>query len=126
MKSSNAGNLLPMLSVTVLFFMWGFITSLNDILIPYLKGVYSLTHFEANIVQFAFFIAYFVGSSVFYLLSKKGLDTISLYGYKSTLVIGLLVACFACILFALSAYFEMGFAFFLIALFSLGLARKFM
>lgn len=126
MKSSNAGNLLPMLSVTVLFFMWGFITSLNDILIPYLKGVYSLTHFEANIVQFAFFIAYFVGSSVFYLLSKKGLDTISLYGYKSTLVIGLLVACFACSLFALSAYFEMGFAFFLIALFSLGLGLTFL
>ena len=65
MKTSQMKNLLPMLSVTILFFMWGFITSLNDILIPYLKSVYSLTHFEANIVQFAFFIAYFVGSLIF-------------------------------------------------------------
>lgn len=119
-------NLLPMLSVTILFFMWGFITSLNDILIPYLKSVYSLTHFEANIVQFAFFIAYFAGSLVFYLLSKKGKDTISLWGYKTTLVIGLVIASIACSVFALSAYLEMGFGVFLMALFMLGLGLTFL
>lgn len=119
-------NLLPMLSVTILFFMWGFITSLNDILIPYLKSVYSLTHFEANIVQFAFFIAYFAGSLIFYLLSKKGKDTISLWGYKTTLVIGLVIASIACSVFALSAYLEMGFGVFLMALFMLGLGLTFL
>ena len=126
MKTSQMKNLLPMLSVTILFFMWGFITSLNDILIPYLKSVYSLTHFEANIVQFAFFIAYFVGSLIFYLLSKKGKDTITLWGYKATLVIGLVVSSIACCVFALSAYLEMGFGVFLMALFMLGLGLTFL
>ena len=126
MKTNKIGKMLPMFSVTLLFFMWGFITSLNDILIPYLKSVYSLSHFEANIVQFAFFIAYFVGSFIFYLLSKKGKDTISLYGYKTTLVIGLLVSSVACCVFALSAYLEMGCGVFLIALFMLGLGLTFL
>ncbi|MEE1097606.1 MAG: sugar MFS transporter [Bacteroidales bacterium] len=126
MKTNKIGKMLPMFSVTLLFFMWGFITSLNDILIPYLKSVYSLSHFEANIVQFAFFIAYFVGSFIFYLLSKKGKDTISLYGYKTTLVIGLLVSSVACSVFALSAYLEMGFGVFLMALFMLGLGLTFL
>lgn len=125
METNKSKSYVPMLSVTVLFFMWGFITSLNDILIPYLKSVYSLSHFEANIVQFAFFIAYFVGSLVFYLLSKKGKDTISLYGYKTTLVIGLMTASVACLIFALSAYLQMGFAVFLAALFLLGLGLTF-
>ena len=71
MKQKN-NNLIPMISITVLFFMWGFITSLNDILIPYFKGVYVLSHFEANIVQLAFFIAYFFGSLAFFLLAKTG------------------------------------------------------
>lgn len=126
MKTSKTKSLLPMLSVTVLFFMWGFITSLNDILIPYLKGVYSLSHFEANIVQFAFFIAYFFGSLGFYLLSKKGKDPITLYGYKTTLVIGLLIASLACSIFALSAYGQMGFGVFLATLFFLGLGLTFL
>lgn len=126
METNKSKSYVPMLSVTVLFFMWGFITSLNDILIPYLKSVYSLSHFEANIVQFAFFIAYFVGSLVFYLLSKKGKDTISLYGYKTTLVIGLMTASAACLIFALSAYLQMGFAVFLAALFLLGLGLTFL
>ncbi|MCI6963413.1 MAG: MFS transporter, partial [Bacteroidales bacterium] len=126
METNKSKSYVPMLSVTVLFFMWGFITSLNDILIPYLKSVYSLSHFEANIVQFAFFIAYFVGSLVFYLLSKKGKDTISLYGYKTTLVIGLMTASVACLIFALSAYLQMGFAVFLAALFLLGLGLTFL
>ena len=41
--------------LTMLFFMWGFITCLNDILIPYLKAVFELNYFEAMLIQFAFF-----------------------------------------------------------------------
>ncbi len=126
MTTSKSKSILPMISVTVLFFMWGFITSLNDILIPYLKGVYSLSHFEANIVQFAFFIAYFFGSIAFYLLSKSGKDTISRYGYKTTLVIGLVIASIACFIFAMSAKLQMGFGVFLSALFILGLGLTFL
>jgi FHS family L-fucose permease-like MFS transporter len=96
-------SLIPMISITVLFFMWGFITSLNDILIPYFKGVYHLSHFEANIVQFAFFIAYFVGSFIFYFWTKTKKDPIHKYGYKITLVIGLVIAAIACFCFAMIA-----------------------
>ena len=48
--------------LTSLFFMWGFITCLNDILITYLKGVFSLNYTQAMLVQFCFFGAYFIAS----------------------------------------------------------------
>ena len=44
--------------LTTLFFMWGGLTSLNDVLIPHLKGIFSLSYFEAMLVQFCFFGAY--------------------------------------------------------------------
>ena len=47
-----------LVALTTLFFMWGFITCLNDILIPYLKGVFDLSQFEATLVQLAFFFAH--------------------------------------------------------------------
>lgn len=115
-----------MISITVLFFMWGFITSLNDILIPYFKMAYSLSHFEANIVQLAFFIAYFFGSLGFFFLAKKGLDPIHKYGYKRTLEIGLYVAAIACFLFSFAAILNLGFGFFLSALFLLGIGLTFL
>jgi len=119
-------NLIPMISITVLFFMWGFITSLNDILIPYFKAAYSLSHFKANIVQLAFFIAYFFGSLGFFFLAKKGLDPIHKYGYKSTLEIGLYIAAIACIFFSFAAKLNLGFGFFLSALFLLGIGLTFL
>ena len=48
--------------LTSLFFIWGFITCLNDILIPHLKAVFTLSYAQAMLVQFCFFIAYFVAS----------------------------------------------------------------
>ncbi|MBR4970979.1 MAG: hypothetical protein IKY58_04310, partial [Paludibacteraceae bacterium] len=56
-----------LVTLTTLFFMWGFITCLNDILIPYLKEIFELTHFQSNLVQLAFFLAYFI-ISLFYLV----------------------------------------------------------
>jgi FHS family L-fucose permease-like MFS transporter len=125
-NTKQTSGLLPMISVTILFFMWGFITSLNDILIPYLKGVYTLSHFVANIVQFAFFIAYFIGSIGFFLLSKRGKDPITLWGYKYTLVMGLVIAAIACFAFAMVASVKTQFGYFLIPLFVLGLGLTFL
>lgn len=122
----KSNSLIPMISITVLFFMWGFITSLNDILIPYFKMAYSLSHFEANIVQLAFFIAYFFGSLGFFFLAKKGLDPIHKYGYKRTLEIGLYVAAIACFLFSFAAMLNLDFGFFLSALFLLGIGLTFL
>ena len=53
---------LPMVVLTTLFFMWGFMTVMNDVLIPHLKAVFTLSYAQSMLVQFAFFGAYFVGS----------------------------------------------------------------
>jgi MFS transporter, FHS family, L-fucose permease len=77
---------------TVLFFMWGFLTCLNDILIPHLKGIFSLNYGQALLVQFAFFSSYFV----FALPSGKLVDW---RGYKQSMVIGLIVMAAGALLF---------------------------
>src|SRR5580700_120539 len=73
----------PLATVTTLFFMWGFLTCLNDILVPHLKSIFDLTYFRVMLIQFAFFGAYFV----FSLPSAKIIDWI---GYQRSMVVGLL------------------------------------
>src|SRR5271155_4987926 len=68
--------------VTALFFMWGFITVLNDILVPHLKTVFDLTYAEVMLIQFSFFSAYFI----FSMPAGKLVDWV---GYKKTMVAGL-------------------------------------
>lgn len=126
MTTEKQNSIIPMISVTVLFFIWGFITSLNDVLIPFLKNVYSLSHFEANIIQFAFFGAYFVGAFIFFLFSLKGKDPITKIGYKNTLIIGLIIAAIACFLFAMTAKNNLPFTTFLLTLFLLGIGLTFL
>jgi FHS family L-fucose permease-like MFS transporter len=110
----------PITAITTLFFMWGFITCLNDILIPYLKGVFELSYFQANLVQFAFFGAYFIGSLIYYFISIRSGDPIGRIGYKKSLVLGLSVAAIGCLLFVPAAQL-LEYGFFLAALFCLGL-----
>lgn len=82
--------------VTTLFFMWGFLTALNDILVPHLKSIFDLTYAKVMLIQFAFFSAYFV----FSIPSGKVVDAI---GYKRTMVLGLLVMALGAILFVPAA-----------------------
>lgn len=78
--------------VTVLFFLWGFITVLVDSLIPRLKDVFELSYFQAGLVQFAFFAAYFFFSvPAGWLLSK--------IGYQKGVVLGLSIMAIGCLLF---------------------------
>ena len=72
----------PLAIVTTLFFMWGLLTSLNDVLIPHLKSIFDLGYASAMLVQFAFFSAYFLFSIPW----SKIVDTI---GYQRTMVAGL-------------------------------------
>lgn len=106
--------------ITSLFFMWGFITVLNDILIPYLKAVFELTYFEAMLVQFSFFGAYFIGGLLYFIVSVKFGDPINKIGYKNGIIIGLGISAFGTALFFPAAQFVM-YGFFLSALFVLGL-----
>ncbi len=95
----RTGNLFAFISVTSLFFMWGFITCMNDLLIPKFKADFSLTQLQANLVQFAFFGAYFVVSLAYFLISAAKGDPINKIGYKNGLVLGLVVAGIGCLLF---------------------------
>ena len=82
----------PLAIVTSLFFMWGFLTCLNDILIPHLKSIFDLDYARVMLVQFAFFSAYFLFSIPW----SKVVNTI---GYQTTMVIGLLTMAVGAFLF---------------------------
>jgi FHS family L-fucose permease-like MFS transporter len=78
--------------MTSLFFMWGFMTVFNDILIPRFKEAFTLDYFHAMLVQFAFFGAYFTGALIYFVISATTGDPIAKIGYKNGVVIGLLIS----------------------------------
>jgi FHS family L-fucose permease-like MFS transporter len=78
--------------VTSLFFMWGFVTVLNDVLVPHLKSIFDLNYARASLIQLAFFLSYFL----FSIPSAKLIDTI---GYKRTMVVGLWIMGLGALLF---------------------------
>ena len=82
----------PLAVVTTLFFMWGFLTCLNDILVPHLKSIFDLSYARVMLVQFAFFSAYF-------LFSIPWSRVVNKIGYQRTMVVGLLTMAFGSFLF---------------------------
>ena len=100
------------IAMTCLFFFWGFITVLNDILIPFLKDSFNLNYTQAMLVQFCFFGAYFIVSP----FAGKLIDKV---GYQQGIVLGLLTTAVGCVLFypsaELNVYVLFLFAFFVLA-----------
>jgi MFS transporter, FHS family, L-fucose permease len=86
----------PLAVVTSLFFMWGFLTSLNDILVPHLKSIFDLSYAQVMLVQFSFFSAYFLFSVAW----SRIVNTI---GYQRTMVVGLLTMACGALLFVPAA-----------------------
>src|ERR1700726_3195909 len=86
----------PLAVVTTLFFMWGFLTCLNDILVPHLKPIFDLNYARVMLIQFAFFGAYFI----FSLPSARIVDWI---GYQRSMVVGLLTLGLGAFLFVPAA-----------------------
>jgi FHS family L-fucose permease-like MFS transporter len=79
-------------ALTSLFFMWGFITCLNDILIPHLKAVFTLNYTQSMLIQFCFFAAYFI-------MSLPSGAIIEKIGYKKGICTGLVIAGLGCLIF---------------------------
>ncbi|TPG61738.1 sugar MFS transporter [Hymenobacter nivis] len=79
-------------AVTTLFFLWGFITCLNDILIPYLKAIFQLSYAQANLINLCFFGAYF-------LMSIPAGKVVARVGYKRGMLLGFVVAAVGAFLF---------------------------
>src|ERR1700739_270523 len=87
----------PLAIVTTLFFMWGFLTCLNDILVPHLKAIFALSFAQVMLVQFAFFSAYF-------LFSVPWSKIVNRIGYQRTMVAGLLTMAVGALLFVPAAF----------------------
>ena len=117
--SDNKGNFtIPLIILTTLFFMWGFITCMNDILIPYLQGIFKLTPAQAGFIQSAFFGAYFFISLGYFLISVNLGDPLARIGYKNGIIMGLVTAAVGCALFYPAAESKL-YGVFLLALFVL-------
>ena len=111
MHNQNQSYRGPLIVLTMLFFMWGLITSLNDILIPHLKAVFTLSYLQDSLIQFCFFTAYFI-------VSFPAGRLVESLGYKKGIIVGLLTAGVGCVLFYPAAGAH-SYAFFLTALFVL-------
>ncbi len=105
--------------IKALFFLWGFLTCMNDILIPYLKEIFGLKYWQAMLIQFCFFGAYFIGSLTYFLVTLKSGDPINKIGYKNGIIIGLLLSGLGCFMFYPAAEYGV-YAFFFISTFHPG------
>lgn len=97
--------------VSTVFFMWGFVTVLNDILVPHLKGIFALNYTQIMLIQFTFFSAYFI-------LSLPAAKIISFLGYQNSIILGLCVMGIGALLFVPAAAVP-SYALFLLALYIL-------
>jgi FHS family L-fucose permease-like MFS transporter len=108
-----------------LFFGWGFVTCLNDLLTPILKQLFALNQFEANFVAFAFFTAYFIGSLFYALSSMVGITFFVRLGYKGLVLLGLVLSGLGCLIFIPAAMLK-SYPIFLVGLFSIGFGFTFL
>ena len=111
MSSSNKSYKSAFVFLTTLFFLWGFITVLVDSLVPRLKDVFEMSYAKTVLVQFAFFVAFFV-------FSLPAGAILAKIGYKKGIVFGLLTMALGCILFYPAAEYRL-FSVFLIGYFTL-------
>jgi FHS family L-fucose permease-like MFS transporter len=95
-SETNTSYTAPLAIVTTLFFMWGFLTCLNDILVPHLKSIFDLNYRQSQFIQLAFFGAY----CAFSFPASKIVDWI---GYQGSMVVGLLTAGLGAFLFVPAA-----------------------
>jgi MFS transporter, FHS family, L-fucose permease len=109
---TSPGYLVPFITVTALFFIFGFITNLNMALVPHLKKIFTLPYAWAMLAESAFFLAYFVFSAP----TSKLIETI---GYKKTMVVSLFIQVVGCLLFIPAAK-SVSFPLFLTAVFVVG------
>src|SRR5215471_5871527 len=95
--SSTSGSYMrPLAILTTLFFLWGFLTSLNDILVPHLKSISDFSYTKVMLVQLAFFSAYFLFSVPWSMVVNK-------IGYQKTMVAGLVSMSVGALLFVPAA-----------------------
>src|ERR1700750_1981769 len=98
-------------TLITVFFFWGFVAASNDILIPVFKEKLNLQQWQSQMISFAFYVAYTVGSVIYFLVSKfSGGDILNRMGYKNGIALGLIISALGTLLFypaAMSASFAL-------------------
>ncbi|MES2781149.1 MAG: MFS transporter [Bacteroidota bacterium] len=98
--SQSATQRSQLFSVLIVFFFWGFVAASNDILIPVFKEKLNLEQWQSQMVSFAFYVAYTIGSIIYFLISRiMGTDIINKIGYKNGLSLGLVISALGTLLF---------------------------
>ncbi|MEJ5105376.1 MFS transporter [Chryseobacterium sp. MYb328] len=92
-KTNQPTNYPALYTLVLVFFFWGFIAAGNSIFIPFCKNYFSLDQFQSQLIDFAFYTAYFLGALLLFIFSTiKGVDLIGKWGYKKSIVYGLLLS----------------------------------
>ncbi|MDR6529170.1 FHS family L-fucose permease-like MFS transporter [Chryseobacterium rhizosphaerae] len=92
-KTNQPTNYPALYTLVLVFFFWGFIAAGNSIFIPFCKNYFSLDQFQSQLIDFAFYTAYFLGALLLFIFSTiKGTDIIGKWGYKKSIVYGLLLS----------------------------------
>ncbi len=87
-------------TLIIVFFFWGFVAASNDILIPVFKKAFNLSQAQSQLVSFAFYVAYTVGSLIYFFISKSiGGDILNKIGYKNGIAVGLVISAIGTLLF---------------------------
>ncbi len=103
MKKST--NYSALATLSTVFFFWGFIAAGNSVFIPFCKNYFHLDQFQSQLIDFAFYLAYYVGALFVFLISSLvGKDFINFWGYKKSIVIGLLISAFGAGVMILAVY----------------------
>ena len=108
-------------TLTTVFFFWGFIAAGNSVFIPFCKSYFSLDQFQSQLIDFAFYGAYYLGAlALFVFGSSMGKDIIGSWGYKKSIVYGLIFSAIGAVAMIISVYMNM-FAGMLLGLFIVAL-----
>src|ERR1022692_2012120 len=99
-SGSSSGALSTLVTV---FFFWGFIAAGNGIFIPFCKHYFHLDQFQSQLIDFAFYLAYYLGAlALYFIASVFGKDVIARWGYRNSIVYGLLFSAFGAVVMILA------------------------
>ena len=122
---NNKQYLSALYTLVSVFFFWGFIAASNGIFIPFCKSYFSLDQFQSQLIDFAFYGAYYFGALFLFIFSsKKKIDLINIWGYKYSIIYGLIISAIGAKVMMLSVVGNLSnnsFTIMLLALFIIGL-----
>lgn len=91
MKENQSTNYPALYTLVVVFFFWGFIAAGNSVFIPFCKNYFHLDQFQSQLIDFAFYSAYYIGALLLFIFSTlSGKDLVGKWGYKKSIIYGLL------------------------------------